>query len=97
MAVTGLDAGFRPRLARGVRVRLDRLTGKHLLLRPEQGFELQGSALEIVKLCTGGLTIEGIVERLAAAHVGESRDQIEDDVHRLLGDLSRRGVIEMEP
>ncbi len=95
MTVNAVDA--RPRLARSVRLRLDRLTGKHLLLRPEQGFELQGSALEIVKLCTGDLTIGDIVTQLAEAHADTSRAQIEGDVHRLLGELGRRGVIEMEP
>jgi pyrroloquinoline quinone biosynthesis protein D len=95
--VTPLDPASRPRLARGVRTRLDRLTGKHLLLRPEQGFELQGSALEVVALCTGELSIAVIVERLTAAHPEVPHEQLAGDIHRLLGDLGRRGVIEMVP
>lgn len=96
VAVTTIRADARPRLARGVRLRQDRLTGAHLLLRPEQGFELRGSALEIVKLCVGNLTVDGIVARLAETHDGTPRDQIAADVHRLLGELARRGVIELE-
>lgn len=88
-----IDAASRPRLARGVRLRLDRITGKTLLLRPEQGFELQGSALEIVKLCTAELTVNEIVDRLAAQHGGVARQQIAADVTRLLGDLERRGLV----
>jgi pyrroloquinoline quinone biosynthesis protein D len=94
-ATTTSDADSRPRLARGVRVRLDHVTGAHLLLRPEQGFELRGSALEIVKLCAGDLTVDGIVDRLVEAHNDTPRDQIAADVHRLLVDLAGRGLIEM--
>lgn len=88
-----IDAASRPRLARGVRLRLDRITGKTLLLRPEQGFELQGSALEIVKLCTAELTVSEIVDRLAAQHDGVAREHIAADVARLIGDLERRGLV----
>jgi pyrroloquinoline quinone biosynthesis protein D len=93
--MTPIATDARPRLARGVRLRLDHVTGKTLLLRPEQGFELQGSALEIVKLCTGALTIDGMIDRLSEAHAEVPRAEIADDVHRLLDDLGRRGVIEM--
>lgn len=96
VAVTTISDHARPRLARGVRLRQDRLTGAHLLLRPEQGFELRGSALEIVNLCVGDLTVAAIVARLAETHDSTPRDQIAADVHRLLGQLARRGVIEME-
>lgn len=92
--MTPLAAGARPRLARGVRLRLDRITGKHLLLRPEQGFELQGSALEIVRLCTAALTIDGIVDELLAAHPGVARAELSADVFRLLAELAGRGLVE---
>ena len=94
--MTELDAASRPRLARGVRLRLDRLTGKTLLLRPEQGFELQGSALEIVKLCQGDLSIAEIVERLASLHQDAPRAQLAADVTRLLTDLTSRGLLTVE-
>ncbi|MEP6653866.1 MAG: pyrroloquinoline quinone biosynthesis peptide chaperone PqqD [Myxococcales bacterium] len=91
MSPVGDDA--RPRLARGVRLRLDRITGKTLLLRPEQGFELQGSSLEVVKLCTATLTVAEIVDHLAGGHPDVDRQQIASDVSRLLGELMGRGLI----
>lgn len=96
--MTAMDAASRPRLARGVRLRLDRVTGKTLLLRPEQGFELRGSALEVVKLCTGELTVSEVVERLVTTHSagGADRRQITADVARLLADLTARGLITAE-
>jgi pyrroloquinoline quinone biosynthesis protein D len=95
-ATVMIDAASRLRLARGVRMRLDRLTGKTLLLRPEQGFELQGTALEIVQLCMAELTVGDIVDRLSVTYQTASREQIAGDVHRLLADLNRRGVIEVK-
>jgi pyrroloquinoline quinone biosynthesis protein D len=91
--VTEIDVGSRPRLARGVRLRLDRISGKLLLLRPEQGFELQGSASEVVKLCAAKLTIAEIVDRLAETYRDVARDHIAEDVARLLAELARRGLI----
>jgi coenzyme PQQ biosynthesis protein PqqD len=94
--VTELSGGARPRLRAGVRLRLDRISGKHLLLRPEQGFELQGAALDIVRLCTSALTIDGIVAALVSAHPEDSRQQIAEDVFRLLGQLVERGLLELD-
>lgn len=82
-----------PRLASGVRLRVDQLSGKTLALRAEQGFELQGSAGSILRLCGSGLTVEGIVERLVEEHRDASRAQILDDVRRLLGQLVHRGIV----
>jgi pyrroloquinoline quinone biosynthesis protein D len=91
-----MDPRSRPRLGRGVRLRLDRITGKALLLRPEQGFELQGSAVQILELCTAELTIEEIVDRMIALHQHAVREQIANDVQRLLSDLSDRGLVQVE-
>jgi coenzyme PQQ biosynthesis protein PqqD len=94
--VTLLPAAARPRLGRGVRLRLDRLTGKTLLLRPEQGFELQGSALDIVRLCSGEMTVAAMVESLAGMHLEIARERIAEDVERLLTELGRRGLVVLE-
>jgi len=91
--VTEIDVGSKPRLARGVRLRLDRISGKLLLLRPEQGFELQGSASEVVKLCTAKLTVAEIVDRLTETYRDVARDLIAQDVARLLAQLTHRGLI----
>ncbi|HEY8927204.1 MAG TPA: pyrroloquinoline quinone biosynthesis peptide chaperone PqqD [Polyangia bacterium] len=88
-----LDGGARPRLARGVRLRQDRLTGKFLLLRPETGFELRGSALDIVRLCDGTSTVSSIVDQLAKNYGETARSQIAEDVARLLDELLARRLI----
>ena len=61
--------------------------------RPEQGFELQGSALEVVKLCTATRTVAEIVDHLVGSHRQVERAQIAEDVSRLLGELMGRGLI----
>jgi len=94
--VTALSEHARPALARGVRLRLDRISGKALLLRPEQGFELVGSALAIIRLCDGQRSIAQIVDALAVEASGTPRTEIAADVHRLLSDLQRRGVVAVE-
>ena len=91
--MTALSDGARPSLARGVRLRLDRISGRSLLLRPEQGFELGGSAVEIVRLCDGQRSVAEIVDTLAARATGTPRTEIAADVHRLLSDLHQRGVV----
>ena len=91
--MTEIDVGSKPRLARGVRLRLDHINEKLLLLRPEQGFELQGSASEVVKLCTAKLTVAEIVDRLTETYRDVARDLIAQDVARLLAQLTHRGLI----
>lgn len=74
-------------------MRLDHVSGKHLLLRPERGFELRGAALEIVRSFEGAPTVDGIIDGLAGAHVGVPRAVIAADVLRLLDELLARGLI----
>ena len=91
-----IDAGARPRLAPGVRLRHDRLTGSYLLLRPEKGFELRGSALDIVRLCDGASTVDSIIDQLARNHREAPRPQIATDVARLLDELLERHLIAID-
>lgn len=91
--MTAIDVGSRPRLARGARLRRDRISGKLFLLRPETGFELLGSASEVVKLCAAKLTVAEIVDQLAESYRDVARDRIAEDVTRLLANLARRGLI----
>ena len=94
--MTAVSGGARPRLRPGVRLRLDRISGKHLLLRPEKGFELHGAALEIVRLFSSAPTVDGIVDTLTASYPEAPRVQIAEDVLRLLGELADHGLIEIE-
>jgi coenzyme PQQ biosynthesis protein PqqD len=88
-----IAAGARPRLARKARLRFDERSGKDILLYPERGLELSATAAEIVRLCTGELTVAAIVDRLHALHGAEPRPRIEAEVLAFLGELEARGLL----
>jgi len=83
----------RPRLAAKARVRLDRQTGRYVLLYPERGLELNSTAAEIVKLCTGEYSVDDIIARLIATRVGVRAD-VERDVVDFLDRLGARGLLD---
>lgn len=83
-----------PKLARKVRLRFDRHTGKHWLLYPERGMLLSPSAASIATLCTGAKTLDQIVDALHAGASGASREQIAQDVQQFLCALRDRGLLE---
>jgi len=93
--VNVIPGGARPVLTRGVRLRRDNVAGTYLLLRPERGFELRGAALEIVRAFEAGPTVDGLIDELAERYAA-ARDGIAGDVHRLLGELVARGLVELE-
>lgn len=84
-----LDA--RPRLAPKVRLRVDRKSGRTLLLYPEKGLALNPTAAEICALCTGEIAVREMIERLAARHGGS--DAIEREVRGFLEDLAERNLL----
>jgi coenzyme PQQ biosynthesis protein PqqD len=91
-----MDAGARPRLAPKVRLRHDRLTGKSLLLYPERGLALNDTAAEIVRLCTGELTVAEIIEALVAKYGANGADQrqaVTAEVHAFLQSLTDRNLL----
>ena len=84
----------RPRLSRKVRLRFDRRSGRYLLLYPETGLELNRTATEIARLCTGAWTTDDIAQRLARIYVDVSPDAIKRDVVDFLATLARRGLLQ---
>ncbi len=88
------SATARPRLSPKVRLRFDRQTGRFLLLYPERGLELNKTATEIARLCTGEWTIEDIAHLLARRYVDVSTGEIKQDVHTFLDTLARRGLLQ---
>lgn len=92
-----ITAGSRPRLATKARLRVDPRSGKHMLLYPERGLELSESAARIAKLCGQGLTVAGIVEKLAAQFADADHQRIEDEVLKFLRSLDERGLLVEEP
>jgi coenzyme PQQ biosynthesis protein PqqD len=88
-----IPAGMRPRLADKARLRQDRKTGRTMLLYPERGLELSGTAAEILRLCTGEHTVEAIVERLAAQYRSQPREVIAREVCVFLESMLDRALV----
>ena len=84
------DLGLSPK----VRLRFDRRTGRHLLLYPERGLELNDTATEIARLCTGEWTVDDMVEQLAQAYDDVSLIEIRREVCEFLEVLADRGLLQ---
>jgi len=91
------SATARPRLSPKVRLRFDRQTGRSLLLYPERGLELNETATEIARLCTGEWTVDDMTQHLARVYVDVSPVDIARDVHDFLTALANRGLLQGLP
>jgi pyrroloquinoline quinone biosynthesis protein D len=87
----------RPRLKPKVRHRFDLRTGRYLLLYPETGLELNNSAMEIARLCTGDYTVDDIAGLIALAHGDVSLIDITREVQAFLQALAGRGLLQGLP
>jgi coenzyme PQQ biosynthesis protein PqqD len=87
----------RPKLAAKARLRLDSKTGKHMLLYPEKGLVLNATGTEIVKLCTGEHTVQGMIELLRNAFGASAPATLEAEVTGFLRALHERGLVEVLP
>jgi len=83
----------RPRLAAKARLRWDRTGERYMLLYPGRGLVLNATAADVVRLCTGELTVSAIVEQLAAKYASQPRADVEREVLTFLSRLSDRGLI----
>lgn len=90
-----IDARARVRLAARVRLRFDRHSGKHVLLYPERGLELNPSGERIALLCREERSVGEIVELLVAQANEAPRAVIERDVLDFLRALDDRGLLEV--
>jgi coenzyme PQQ biosynthesis protein PqqD len=88
-----LGPASRPRLAARARVRLDRQTGKAVLLYPERGLVLNAVGQAVLELCRGERTVDEIVAALAERYAG-ARETVRADVLAFLQQLSDRGLLE---
>ena len=91
-----IDAKSRPRLAAKARLRYDRQVDRYLLLYPERGLALNGTAVDVVRLCTGELTVTGIVEQLIEKYTDQPREVMEREVLTFLATLFDRGLVHAE-
>ena len=91
-----MNDASRPTLASKTRLRYDRQRDAFLLLWPERGLWLNRSAGEILQLCRGEETLSSIVRMLSGRYPHTRGQHIEEDVHRLIRDLSSRGLLTLE-
>jgi pyrroloquinoline quinone biosynthesis protein D len=83
----------RPRLAPGVRLRVDHVRGGSMLLCPERGVTLDRTASAILRLCSGDRDVDEIVALLRREHEDAPEEAIERDVLGFLRALERRRFI----
>lgn len=88
------DLIVRPRLNPKVRLRMDRRTGRYLLLFPEAGLDLNATGSDILRRCTGEQTTDDIIQALADTHAGVAPAEIARDVRAFVMTLAERGLIQ---
>lgn len=85
----------KPRLSPKVRLRFDRRTGRDMLLYPETGLELNKTAMEITRLCTGEWTIDDIAHHLTQIYADAPPSEITREVRNFLDTLAARGLLQV--
>jgi coenzyme PQQ biosynthesis protein PqqD len=91
-----MNDASRPTLVPKARLRYDRQRDAFVLLWPERGLLLNRSASEILQRCRGHQSLSSIVNALSWQYPDTRRHTIEEDVHGLIRDLSRRGLLTLE-
>ncbi len=59
-----------PKLARGARLRFDKVRGSFVLMLPETAVMLSDTSAEILKLCDGERSVEALITELEARYPG---------------------------
>jgi pyrroloquinoline quinone biosynthesis protein D len=80
----------RPRLVTGARLRYDEVREEHLLLIPEGAVRLNPTAADVLGLCDGERSLDGIVAALSARYAGAD---LRDDVLELIDAMVQRGLV----
>jgi pyrroloquinoline quinone biosynthesis protein D len=94
MRTSDKDIVWKPRLARGVRLKYDEIRGEWLLLAPERVIKADAIAVEILKRCDGTATFAAIVDDLAA-QFSAGRARVEMDVRALLEELAAKRMVDL--
>ena len=87
-----ISEGSRPRLPRHARLQHDKSRDVWVILVPERVLVPDETAIEIVRLCDGVITVGGIVDQLAEKYAAE-RSLIAADVIAMLQDLADKGYL----
>jgi len=93
-ATAAIPPDARPRLPHGVRLVHNEAQGGWVLLAPERVFKADAIAAEIVKRCTGEVTVAAIVDDLARTYAAP-RERILADVTALLRSLADKKLLEL--
>lgn len=91
-----LSLSLKPKLASKTKLRLDRKTGKYILLYPEKGLLLNPTGAAILKLCTGERTLTEIITALVLEFQSDT-DKVQAEVLFFVQGLLDRGLIQAEP
>jgi pyrroloquinoline quinone biosynthesis protein D len=91
--MAAISDSARPQLAKGVRLQIDSITRKSVLLYPEGIVELNETAHEILSRCDGRPVAE-IAQRLAQEYDADPQALVAD-VRETLTDLYQRKLIEL--
>ena len=91
---TPISDTARPRLPRGVRLTHSEAQGGWVLLAPERVFKADAISVEVLKRCTGEVTLAAIVDDLASTFAAP-RERIHGDVVKLLGLLADKKLLEL--
>jgi coenzyme PQQ biosynthesis protein PqqD len=92
--VADAPASWRPRLSPRARLRWDEVEKRYMLVFPEAALMLNETAPEILKLCNGEHTVDGIIDALVQRFTGIERKVIEEDVTSFLARIRARGLLE---
>ncbi len=84
---------MRPKLSSRARLQTDKVTGKPIVLYPEGVLMLNPTGHAIVSLCTGEMTLQEIVEKLAVRYK-ISTEAISPQVAEYLNRLRDRNLLE---
>lgn len=88
----GISGASVPRLPPGVKFQFDETRGHWVLLAPERLFVPDEIAVEILQLVDGSLSLDAIIDRLAARYAAP-RDEIGRDVVEMVQELADKGCI----
>ena len=91
-----IDGAFVPRLAKKARLKLDRHTGKTMILYPERGLELNDAGAAIAHKLDGVRSIAVIAEELTREHEGAPSATVVRDVVAFVRVLHGKGLLELE-
>jgi len=91
-----LDEQCHPGLARGVRLRNDPITGAPILLFPEGVLPLDDTTHDILRRCTGQVTLESIILSLAEEYEVD-QGTLRQDVCECLAQLRQQMLIVCRP